>query len=966
MNYFLFKKTEYPLLKKTVISPQKFGRIILFFFIFTSCKGFAQGHPSTDDEFVGPFSSWINVKTQFGAVGDGITDETAALQAAFNAIGNANSTASVVYLPAGTYKISGTLTMNYKMNVAVIGADPATTKIIWGGVSGGTMLQIDGTAYSRFNRITWDGNNLAAIAVDQSWNGSTGYFDTGNEYADDIFVKEGIGIRGGFLGHGFAETAVMRSKFSYNTVAGISLGNFNALDLWVWHSIFEYCKVGITNDNTTSSAGNFKVYNSIFRSSTVSDIVIGNTGEFSFRDNTSTNSQMFLKASSKNYPANITLQSNTIIDPVANIVIDVRDQGPLVLIDNVIRSRSTATSPIVYHYTSTSSELVSIGNTFTVSNAISSNSRNIVYDNAVVTRNNLSGLTEQTLPGTQPGLNRQVFEVPSGSDGAAIQVIINQAALLTGYRPIVHLPHGKYYVSSTINIPAGSDMQIVGDGDGDVNPTWLWWNGSSTGPVINITGPSKVTLRDISINGNDIASNILINNVDQAGARVFMHQAELHLNQNNLFVNGMDNALVLAQNSRFSASTGKSIKVSGGSLAAAGYPQQGRTIIYGGLAWDNNLSHEVKDGANLLVRDVWYESTQSSTYATLSNSGTFTLDGSHVTSPRTTSIPQIKISDFSGKAAIINSYMQDTVAISGNGAQTKFLGLGVLFSDSESPVLPATTSYINNTASPSGDIRSFNCRSSDNPNLIISPRSGSFPVNNIGTVDSAYIATMISSARNVHAQVLTPTADGISDIRLFRVWLFKGITGLDIEGNSIAVLPVKSVSINSRCENTGTNITWKISDEKDMKKYDIERNDGGNWDVISTVNIPAHGNTESGYSYIDNNSAAGAAYRIAAYDINGRKILSKVITAACSNSSFVVYPNPVQRSATITVTSPEVTIIKVTVYDNKGAIVKQLQHNLWPGYNSFPVDLQGLLNGNYTVKATWGNNIRVNKLVKIN
>ena len=31
------------------------------------------------DEFVGPFSNWTNVKTVYGAAGDGVTDDTAAL-----------------------------------------------------------------------------------------------------------------------------------------------------------------------------------------------------------------------------------------------------------------------------------------------------------------------------------------------------------------------------------------------------------------------------------------------------------------------------------------------------------------------------------------------------------------------------------------------------------------------------------------------------------------------------------------------------------------------------------------------------------------------------------------------------------------------------------------------------------------------------------------------------------------------
>src|SRR5437879_6253715 len=120
----------------------------LFVFFATHMVAQTSPYPARDDEFVGPFSSWLNVKN-YGAKGDSVTDATAAIQAALDAIGNANSTASVVYIPAGTYLIKGTLRMNYKINVSIIGENPATTIIKWGGAKNGTMFQVNGTAYSR-------------------------------------------------------------------------------------------------------------------------------------------------------------------------------------------------------------------------------------------------------------------------------------------------------------------------------------------------------------------------------------------------------------------------------------------------------------------------------------------------------------------------------------------------------------------------------------------------------------------------------------------------------------------------------------------------------------------------------------------------------------------------------------------------------------------------------------------------
>jgi hypothetical protein len=102
------------------------------------------------EEFVGPFASWMDVtktastggctgNTSSGAVGDGSTDDTTAIQNCLNAI---SSSTPVVYFPAPSnfYKVTKTLAIVNKLYAGVIGADPTTTKIIWGGVSSGTTV----------------------------------------------------------------------------------------------------------------------------------------------------------------------------------------------------------------------------------------------------------------------------------------------------------------------------------------------------------------------------------------------------------------------------------------------------------------------------------------------------------------------------------------------------------------------------------------------------------------------------------------------------------------------------------------------------------------------------------------------------------------------------------------------------------------------------------------------------------
>ncbi len=89
-------------------------------------------------EYYGPFASWGNVKTKYGAAGDGSTDDSSAIQAALTAVstGGYGSTnpPSVIYFPLGTYRVTQTLTLLSRERFNIV-ADPGT-RILWAGASG--------------------------------------------------------------------------------------------------------------------------------------------------------------------------------------------------------------------------------------------------------------------------------------------------------------------------------------------------------------------------------------------------------------------------------------------------------------------------------------------------------------------------------------------------------------------------------------------------------------------------------------------------------------------------------------------------------------------------------------------------------------------------------------------------------------------------------------------------------------
>jgi hypothetical protein len=79
------------------------------FFLAYACLSSLAASAATVAEFIGPFPSWANVKTEFGAVGDGKADDTAAIQKALESVRSSSSPKKVLYFPAGTYRIASTL-----------------------------------------------------------------------------------------------------------------------------------------------------------------------------------------------------------------------------------------------------------------------------------------------------------------------------------------------------------------------------------------------------------------------------------------------------------------------------------------------------------------------------------------------------------------------------------------------------------------------------------------------------------------------------------------------------------------------------------------------------------------------------------------------------------------------------------------------------------------------------------------
>lgn len=710
-------------------------------------------------EFIGPFPSWANVM-DYQAVGDGQADDTAALQRALDDLGTQGHS-SVLYLPAGTYRVTNTLKLYGRSGVSIIGEDPATTIVRWDGAAGGTIFDAMGVAYSKWSRITWDGAGKADVAMYNWWDGSSNYFPTNNEHSDEVFQDVNYGIRAGKGNGGDAETTVERAHFLRCAVAGVSIEDWNALDWFIHDSLFEDNGMGVTN---TNRAGNFMVDHSVFRRSTVADLAIGNTSYFSFRYNYSVGSKHFFIAEGPTGArANLTLQGNVIVDST-DIPIQSSNPGPLFLIDNIIR---TTVTPQMQLGGLAPGMVLSLGNTFTSATPYAIDTQyNALREigNQIVDGSTLD-LPEPALPGTAPNLHRAIFEVPAGSDGSGIQQQIDQAVASGQDEPVVHVPAGNYSVTQTLTIPANTNVRLIGDGP---NNTSLRWAGASGSSVLYLQGPSHAILQDFSVGGQDTATGILIDNADQSGGQVFGDQVNMNnMRQNtmgSLLADGLDQTVVQLRNFYHNDNAlSDSVKVVGGPQAAAGTPGSGYVGIFDGASSNNKNSYNVQNGGNLLAQDIWYESGNSG-FLSLNGSGTFTLQGANIAPATPAGSATIDINNFNGQVSLLSADIDGVTQVEGDGTNTNVLFAGDSFTQADN--------YLS--------VQSSQAR----VGLYANSANRSDEVVPDQNIDDDYLTAMLAQTRTQQLQALSVPSQDITSVQLYRVSVSNAACGIHIQAGS--------------------------------------------------------------------------------------------------------------------------------------------------------------------------------------
>ena len=212
----------------------------------------------------------VNVR-DFGAVGNGVVDDTAAIQKAIDAALVAGG--GELFIPAGKYRITGTLFLRRARILRMYGQGDSVynakstraTTLFWDGPDGGTLIRAEG-----FGNVCFERFNLAGRAENKPKNAGEagvlfhsislpGYGSGWNSFRNVSLHKAKIG----FLMGGDGSVDMCNSDMQFYSIGMYDLETgFKTLNSQALNFIFNYinaCRCGTILD--FKAGGNLEVHN---------------------------------------------------------------------------------------------------------------------------------------------------------------------------------------------------------------------------------------------------------------------------------------------------------------------------------------------------------------------------------------------------------------------------------------------------------------------------------------------------------------------------------------------------------------------------------------------------------------------------------------------------------------------------------------------------------------------------------
>ncbi len=184
-----------------------------------------------------------------------------------------------------------------------------------------------------------------------------------------------------------------------------------------------------------------------------------------------------------------------------------------------------------------------------------------------------------------------------------------------------------------------------------------------------------------------------------------------------------------------------------------------------------------------------------------------------------------------------------------------------------------------------------------------------------------------------------------------------------------APLPVGWLYVQAAQQSDEIVLDWATASERNSDEFVVEHSrTGHHWTAIGKVQAAGLSNHAIEYRFVDSRPLQGDNYyRIKQVDFDGRFEISEVIVVPFQNKgfSFNLMPNPVEHLATLNFNVSERRNIHVRLMNVAGQLLWLKEQQFDKGVYNMPIDMQGFAKGIYILSVKSGDNLQIQKIVKL-